>query len=133
MQPFNLAKVCSLQIHADLLKFGLLSNEKCVWEPCQSIVWFRNVIDKANSTIAATDKRIESLHDLNEIFCDSHLSVLVKRIATVVGKTISLSNCVRNETRLMSRNLYSLINSLCLRSLLTYRPLYVHCCVCFSG
>ena len=30
-QPFNSAKICSLQIHADVLKFGLLPNEeKCL-------------------------------------------------------------------------------------------------------
>ena len=76
------------------------------------IVWLGTVIDTANSTIAATDKRIESLLcDLNDILRDSRLSVHVKKIATVAGKIISLSNCVGNVTRLMSRNLYSLINS----------------------
>ena len=70
------------------------------------------VIDTASSTIVATDERIESLLcDLNDILHDSHLSVHIKRIATVAGKIISLSNCVGNVTRLMSRNLYSLINS----------------------
>ena len=70
------------------------------------------VIDTANSTIAATDKRIESLLcDLNDILRDLHLSVHVKRIATVAGKIIALSNCVENVTRLMSKNLCSLINS----------------------
>ena len=112
-QPFNSAKICSLQIHADLLKFGLLPNEeKCIWEPCQSIVWLGTVIDTANSTIAATDKRIESLLcDLNDILRDLHFSVHVKRISTIAGKIISLSNCIGNVTRLMSKNLYSLINS----------------------
>jgi len=58
-QPFNSAKICSLQIHTDLLKFGLLPNEeKCVWEPCQSIVWLGTVIDTANSTIAATESEV---------------------------------------------------------------------------
>ena len=33
------------------------------------------------------------------------------KLFTVAGKIISLSNCVGNVTRLMSRNLYSLINS----------------------
>lgn len=76
------------------------------------IVWLGTVIDTANSTIAATDKRIESLLcDLNDILRDSRLSVHVKKIAPVAGKIISLSNCVGNVTRLMSRNLYSLINS----------------------
>ena len=33
------------------------------------------------------------------------------RVATVAGKIMSLSNCIGNVTRLMSRNLYLLINS----------------------
>ena len=62
------------------------------------MVWLGTVIDTANSTIAATDKRIESLLcDLNDILRDSRLSVHVKKIG--------------NVTRFMSRNLYSLINS----------------------
>ena len=112
-QPFNLAKICSFQIHADLLRFGLLSNEeKCVWEPCQSIVWLGTVINTANSSIAATDKRIRGLEsDLDDLLRDLHVAVHVKRVATVAGKIMSLSNCIGNVTRLMSRNLYSLINS----------------------
>ena len=98
-QPFNLAKICSLQIHADLLKFGLLPNdEKCFWEPRQSIVCLGTVINTANSSIAATDKRIQSLaSDLDDLLRDSHVAVHVKRVATVAGKIISLSNWKCNE------------------------------------
>jgi len=112
-QPLNLAKVCSLQVHADLLKFGLLPNEeKCIWEPCRSIIWLGTVIDTANSLIAATDRRIESLlSDVNNLLRGMNFPVHVKRVASVAGKIISLSNCVGNVARLMSRNLYSLINS----------------------
>lgn len=87
-QPFNLAKICSFQIHADLLKFGLLRNEeKCVWEPCQSIVWLGTVINTANSSIAATDKRIRSLvSDLHDLLRNLHVAVHVKRVATLAGK-----------------------------------------------
>ena len=80
------------------------------WEPCQSIVWLGTVINTTNSSIAATDKRIESMmSDLDDLLRDSHVAVYVKRVATVAGKIFSLSNCVGNITRLMSRNLYSLI------------------------
>ena len=44
-QPFNLAQICSLQNHADLVKFGLLPS----------------LFQALSSSIAATDKRIESL------------------------------------------------------------------------
>ena len=112
-QSLNLAKICSLQTHADVLKIELLPNEKSIWDPCQTIDRIGTVINTANSSIAATDKRIESLvGDLNDLLHDSHLAVHVKRIAAVAGKIISLVNCVGNVARLMSRNLYSLINSI---------------------
>ena len=69
VQPFSLANACSFQMHADFLKFGLLHNEeKCVWEPCQTIVLLGTVINTANSSVAATDKRIQSLvSDLDDL------------------------------------------------------------------
>ena len=48
----------------------------------------------------------KSWGDLNGLLRDSHLAVHVKRIATVTGKIISLSNCDGNVARLLSRNLY---------------------------
>ena len=112
-RSFTLAKICSLQVHADLLKFGFLPNEeKCIWEPRQAIVWLGTLINTADSTIAATDKRISSLLvDLNDLLRNKQRAIHVKRIATVAGKIISLSNCVGNVAKLMSRNLYALLNS----------------------
>ena len=82
VQPFSLAKVCSFQMHADFLKFGLLSDEeKCVWEPCQTIVLLGTVINKANSSVAATDKRIQSLvSDLDELLHDMLLFMLIESL-----------------------------------------------------
>ena len=52
------------------------------------------------------------MSDLDDLLRDLHVAVHVKRVATVAGKIMSLSNCIGNVTRLMSRNnLYSLINS----------------------
>ena len=79
---------------------------------CQSIVWLGTVINTANSSSAAPDKRIQGLvSDLDDLLRDLHVAVHVERVATVAGKIMSLSNCIGNVTRLMSRNLYSLINS----------------------
>ena len=105
---FNLAKIVSLQVHADLLQCGILPNEnKCVWNPCQIITWLGVVINTINSTISATAKTIHSLESDIENLMLFH----VKRIATIAGKIISFGNCIGNVTRLMSRNLYVLINS----------------------
>ena len=112
-KSYDLAKIASLQIHADLLKFGFLPNEeKSHWEPRQDIVWLGTILNTAKCSIAATDKRIESLtSDLKSLLNDSLLHIHVKKVAVVAGKIISLSHCVGNVTRLMSRNLYSVISS----------------------
>ena len=58
----HLPKIASLQVHSDLLKVGLLPNEdKCTWNPSHIITWLGSVFNMINSSISATDKRIESL------------------------------------------------------------------------
>ena len=72
------------------------------------IVWLGTVINIANSSIAATDKRIRGLvSDLDDLLRDLHVAVHVKRVATVAGKIVTLQlywKC--NEI-----DVYSLINS----------------------
>ena len=62
-------------------------------QPYHKLAQFFNMI---NSSISATDKRIESLETNIEYLMlrpyDSFLHV--KRIATIAGKIISLRNCV---------------------------------------
>ena len=73
------------------------------------IVWLGTVINIANSSIAATDKRIRGLvSDLDDLLRDLHVAVHVKRVATVAGKIVTLQlywKC--NEI-----DVYSLINLL---------------------
>ena len=109
----NKAKIASLQVHADLLKSGFLPNEaKCVWEPAQSITWLGTVLNTSTSEISATVKRINSLHhDLVSILAASPPCHPVRKLASVCGKIISLGNCVGNVSRLMTRNLFAVINS----------------------
>ena len=109
----NKAKIASLQVHADLLKSGFLPNEaKCCWEPAQSITWLGTVLNTSTSKISATVKRINSLHhDLASILAALPPRHPVRKLASVCGKIISLGNCVGNVSRLMTRNLFAVINS----------------------
>lgn len=53
-----------------------------------------------------------SLQDvLNSIPSVSCVRVPVRELASVCGKTISLTNCVGNVPRLTTRNLFAIINS----------------------
>ena len=55
-KSYSLAKIVSLQVHADLLKFGFLPNEeKSHWNPCQDIVWLSTALNTVKCSIAATD------------------------------------------------------------------------------
>lgn len=109
----NKAKIVSLQVHADLLKFGFLPNEsKCVWEPIQVITWLGAVLNTSTSEISTTDKRINGLkEDLAALLAFSSSCHPVRKLASVCGKIISLSSCVGNVSRLMSRNLFAVINT----------------------
>ena len=110
---YNKAKIVSLQVHSDLLKFGFLPNEtKCCWDPVQTITWLGTVINTFDQTISATENRVQSLsNDLFDILKGPHLSLYVKKLASICGKIISLGNCVGNVTRLMTRNIHTVINS----------------------
>ena len=111
------AKIHSLAVHSDLLKSGFVPNqEKSVWEPVQVITWLGVVLNTIDGSVQATDERIAKLtSDLGspqtlssrQSLCKVH----VKRVASVAGQIISLSSCVGPVTRIMTRHLFSVVNS----------------------
>ena len=108
------ARISSLSVHADLLKSGFVPNEeKSLWEPTQVITWLGTVIDTSQCIISATDTRIQSLsEDLSFLLDSTHPSLYqVRKLASVCGKIISLGNCVGNVARLLTRNIFAVINS----------------------
>ena len=108
------AKVNSLVVHSDLLKSGFVPNEvKSLWEPVQVITWLGVVLDTTDGTIKATDERIEKLNAglVELVSCQPPQKVHVKRVATVTGQITSLSPCVGYVARIMTRFLFSVVNS----------------------
>ena len=55
MLPELTAKIHSLKVHTDLLRFGFLVNLASQWDPSHVIVWLGSVIDTIQGTIAATE------------------------------------------------------------------------------
>ena len=120
--PFS-AKSNSLVVHYDLLKSGFVPNEdKSQWEPTQIITWLGVIINNIDGFIflfyigfiyGFTDERIAKLcHDLDLWFSLEYPSrVHVKRVASTAGQIISLSKCLGPVARIMSRFLFSVINS----------------------
>ena len=97
-RTYTLAKIFSLQAHADLLKFGFLPNEsKCEWDPIQEITWLGVVINTLNCTLHLTAKRVNSiLTDIDNIIAQQNQKLHVKRFASICGKIISCGSCVGN-------------------------------------
>lgn len=105
---YNNAKTASLPAHADLCHSGFLANEyKCVWDrPRLFCGW--GPLSIRPLLVAATDKRIVSLQDVLSV---SSVRIPVRKIDSVCGKIISLTNCVGNVSRLMTRNRFAVITS----------------------
>ena len=77
-------------------------------------LWIGFIINTSSGLIYATDARIESLCcDLNELCAGFQVSasIHVKRLASVVGKIISLSACCGDVTQIMTRYLHFIVNS----------------------
>ena len=56
------AKINSLTVNADLLKFGFVVNEdKSLWKPVQNIIWLGTVLDTNQGFISVTEHRITKL------------------------------------------------------------------------
>jgi hypothetical protein len=97
-----LAKIFSLQAHADLLKFGFLPNEsKCEWDPIQEITWLGVVINTLNCTLHLTAKRVNSiLTDIDNIIAQQNKKLHVKRFASICGK-ISCTAAIAQVLRIV--------------------------------
>ena len=83
-----------------------------LWEPTQVITWLGAILNTSTSEISATDKRITSLQeDLAALLAISSSCHPVCKLASVCGKSISLRSYVSDVSRLMSRNLFAVINA----------------------
>ena len=81
--------------------------------PVQIISWLGVHLNTFDGTIRATDERITKLsQDLAALSSyKSSSAVHVKRVASVAGQIISLSSCVGSVARIMTRFLFSVVNS----------------------
>lgn len=108
------AKLNSLIVHSGLLKSGFVPNEdKSLWEPVQIITWLGVILNTIDGSVKATDDRIAKLTtDLGTLSSQPPpRNVHVKTVASVAGQIISLSSCVGSVCRIMTRHLFSVVNS----------------------
>ena len=107
------AKINSLTVNADLLKFGFVVNEnKSLWEPLQNIIWLGTLLDTNQGFISVTEYRITKLKScIDTVLKGGCTTVNVRTLAAVVGQIISLTPCVGDVTRIMTRLLYAVVNT----------------------
>ena len=102
-------------VRSSLAQCGFLVNqEKSDWNPKNIFSWIGFIINTRSGLIYATDAGIESLCcDLNELCADFEVSasIHVKRLASIVGKIISLSACCGNATQILTRFSHLIVNS----------------------
>ena len=101
---FVSAKVNSLVVHSDLLKFGFVPNEeKSLWEPAQIITWLGVVLNMLVGSIKVTDERIEKLNaglaELSSL--PPPRKVHVRNVASVTGQIIFLPSYVGSAARII--------------------------------
>ena len=79
----------------------------------QIITWLGVILNTVDGSITATDEQIAKLsHALEILSTHEHPTrVHVKCVASVAGQIISLSSCLDPVVRIMTRFLFSVINS----------------------
>ena len=101
----------SATVKRDLEHAGFVVNiEKCQWVPSQEIEWLGFIInlDQGEFTVPCSklDRLKQKLFELSSVDL-----IGTKQIASVVGMIISMSLALGPVARLMTRSLYSVLNS----------------------
>ena len=93
----------------DLKSSGFIVNqEKSVWVPTQCIEWLGLVWNTLLGTLSIPERRIQSaIHTIK--YCQESRKTTARKLAMVTGKIISMSPVLGNVTRIMTRNIYTVI------------------------
>ena len=100
-----------------LLDFGfLLADEKCQWLPNPRVAWLGHVLHMTSNRLYISEERVERLYQkIQTVLADIekkkfHL-IPVRTVANIVGQIVSMHSVMGAKTRLMTRYLFSCINS----------------------
>ena len=100
----------SQMVERDLESAGFVVNiEKSQWEPCESLEWLGFKIDLALGEFSVPSRKVEELHALLKSMPDCGV-VPARRLASAIGKIMSMSLALGTVTRMMTRNLYAVLN-----------------------
>ncbi len=105
------AKEASALVRASLGNAGFVTHpDKSVWEPTQCLTWLGFVIDLAQGEIRIPEPKVAALREaLSHTKEVAYLPA--KRIASIVGRLISMSLAIGPVARFMTRSLYTVLDS----------------------
>ena len=103
--------------NTSLQDFGfLIAQEKCQWQPSQSVTWLGFNWCTVTGLLHASEQRIDRLDSalsslIYQMQSDKRGLVPVRFVASIVGQIISLQNAVGKLARLKTRALYRCIDT----------------------
>ena len=105
------ARRASHQVRQDLLNAGLVEHtDKCDWVPSTQATWLGFDLDLGKGQIYVPSEKIERLKSVLQQVVDSP-NLRAKKLASIIGKLISMSLAVGPVAWLMTRSLYAVLNS----------------------
>ena len=99
-------------VKQDLIHAGIVPNlEKSLWSPVQSLEWLGLIWDLRQGVIRIPQRKLSELQIcINDILKVFPFAVRARKLASVVGKIISLRPAVGNVSLLMTRFLQAALN-----------------------
>ena len=88
----------------------VVHNRKSIWQPTQRLAWLGFVVDVALGQIEVPQEKISALRSLITQACLSR-QIGAKRLASIVGKIISMSLAFGPVSRFMTRSMYAVLQS----------------------
>ena len=105
-------KWVSDKVRSDLKLAGFVINsEKSIWDPCFELEWLGYHWNSEKGIITIPERKILIIKELIQDALSKKQQIPVRSIAKITGKLIPLSFVLGNITQIMSRNLYSAIES----------------------
>ena len=105
------ARQASYKVRQDLRDAGLVEHiDKCNWVPTQQITWLGFSLDLDKGQVFVPTEKVERLKSqLGQVQDASTLKA--RDLASIIGKLISMSLAIGPVARLMTRSLYTVLNS----------------------
>ena len=105
------ASRASEKVREDLSKAGFVAHaEKSHWEPTRNIVWLGFELDLEEGKVKVPKEKLMCLQEMME-GVKVEEKIPAKTLASLIGKIMALSIAVGPVARLMTRSLYTVLNS----------------------